>query len=48
MEGEKSCLPHVLHAIKEKGHAVIVVAEGAGEELLGQVLLPCVERVGCT
>ena len=36
MEGELSCLPHVLNAIREKGHAVIVVAEGAGEELLGQ------------
>lgn len=35
LEGEKGCLPHLVHRIKEKGHCVIVVAEGAGEELLG-------------
>jgi hypothetical protein len=30
------CLPHLVERIKQKGHAVVVVAEGAGEELLGQ------------
>ena len=29
------CLPHLERVLKEKGHAVVVVAEGAGEELIG-------------
>ncbi|CAM9610331.1 unnamed protein product, partial [Hapterophycus canaliculatus] len=36
LEGPKGCLPHVMKRVKEKGYAVVVVAEGAGEELLGQ------------
>lgn len=30
------CLPHLVQRVQQKGHAVVVVAEGAGEELLGQ------------
>ena len=26
----------MLHRVKEQGHAVVVVAEGAGEDLLGK------------
>jgi len=36
MEGEKGILPHLERVIADKGHAVVVVAEGAGEELLGR------------
>eukprot|EP00985_Skeletonema_marinoi_P015961 scaffold8430_cov122-Skeletonema_marinoi.AAC.3 len=36
LDGEKGCLPHVWERVKQKGYAVIVVAEGAGEELLGE------------
>jgi len=36
LEGEKGCLPHLWNIVKQKGYAVIVVAEGAGEELLGE------------
>ena len=36
LEGERGCLPFLLRRVKKNGHAVIVVAEGAGEELLGQ------------
>lgn len=36
LEGEKGCLPHIRRRVKEQGYAVIVVAEGAGEELLGE------------
>lgn len=36
LEGERGCLPFLMQRIKEQGHAVIVVAEGAGEELLGK------------
>ena len=35
LEGENGCLPHIYKRVKNKGFAVIVVAEGAGEELLG-------------
>ena len=35
LEGEKGCLPHVWRRVKEQGYAVVVVAEGAGEEVLG-------------
>ena len=35
LEGPRGCLPHVERVLKERGNAVIVVAEGAGEELLG-------------
>lgn len=34
--GECGCLPFLLNRVKEQGHAVVVVAEGAGEELLGK------------
>eukprot|EP01048_Picozoa_sp_COSAG05_P004500 COSAG05_NODE_245_length_12989_cov_32.994725_1_plen_181_part_00 len=37
MEGHGSFLVHVERTIKAQGHAVVVVSEGAGEELLGQV-----------
>lgn len=36
LEGESGCLPYLVDVVKRKGHAVIVVAEGAGEELLGK------------
>ena len=36
LEGPYGCLPFLMKRVKEQGHAVIVVAEGAGEELLGQ------------
>ena len=36
LEGESGCLPHLMRRVKEQGHAVVVVAEGAGEELLGK------------
>eukprot|EP01036_Dinobryon_divergens_P022498 gene22498-30759_t len=36
LEGENGCLPYLMQRVKEQGHAVVVVAEGAGEELLGQ------------
>lgn len=35
LDGEIGCLPHVYRRVKEKGFAVVVVAEGAGEEILG-------------
>lgn len=35
LEGERGCLPHIMRRVKDQGYAVIVVAEGAGEELLG-------------
>ena len=35
MEGPQGVLPHLERVIDHKGHAVVVVAEGAGEELLG-------------
>jgi len=35
-EGPNGCFPHIERALERKGYAVIVVAEGAGEEILGQ------------
>ena len=35
LEGELGCLPHIMRRVKQQGYAVIVVAEGAGEEVLG-------------
>ena len=35
MEGEKGCLQHLWDRVKQQGYAVVVVAEGAGEEVLG-------------
>jgi 6-phosphofructokinase 1 len=35
LNGEKGCLPHIRRRVKEQGYAVIVVAEGAGEDVLG-------------
>lgn len=35
LEGDRGCLPHIMRRVKDQGYAVIVVAEGAGEELLG-------------
>ncbi|CAM9614811.1 unnamed protein product, partial [Chrysoparadoxa australica] len=34
--GSHGCLPHLMKRVTEKGWAVVVVAEGAGEELLGK------------
>ena len=35
LEGELGCLPHLYKRVKNKGYAVVVVAEGAGEDILG-------------
>ncbi|CAB9499299.1 phosphofructokinase 5, chloroplastic [Seminavis robusta] len=35
LEGENGCLPHLWRRVKQQGYAVVVVAEGAGEEVLG-------------
>lgn len=35
-EGPNGFLPHIEEVLRKKGHAVIVVAEGAGEDVLGQ------------
>ena len=35
LEGTYGCLEHIGRVLKQKGHAVIVVAEGAGEVLIG-------------
>ena len=35
LEGKYGCLDHIESVLKDKGHAVVVVAEGAGEELRG-------------
>jgi 6-phosphofructokinase 1 len=35
LKGEKGCLPHIMRRVKDQGYAVIVVAEGAGEDVLG-------------
>ena len=36
LTGQDGCLAHIEHVLERQGHAVIVVAEGAGEELLGE------------
>jgi len=36
LEGPLGCLPHLRRRVREQGYAVVVVAEGAGEELLGE------------
>lgn len=36
LDGPKGCLPFLMNRVKKNGHAVIVVAEGAGEDLLGK------------
>ncbi|CAN0147665.1 unnamed protein product [Ectocarpus sp. 6 AP-2014] len=36
LEGPSGCIPHLMKRVEEKGYAVVVVAEGAGEELLGE------------
>jgi len=35
LDGKNGCLPHLMRTVKNKGSAVVVVAEGAGEEVLG-------------
>lgn len=35
LEGDNGCLPHLMRRVEEQGFAVVVVAEGAGEELMG-------------
>lgn len=35
LEGENGCLPYLMRRVKQQGFAVVVVAEGAGEEVLG-------------
>jgi len=35
LEGENGCLPHLKRRVEQQGYAVVVVAEGAGEEVLG-------------
>ena len=36
LTGDKGCMSHLYQKVKQKGYGVVVVAEGAGEELLGQ------------
>lgn len=36
LEGENGCLPHLKRRVAQQGYAVVVVAEGAGEEILGE------------
>jgi 6-phosphofructokinase 1 len=36
LDGDQGCLPFLMKRVEKQGHAVVVVAEGAGEELLGQ------------
>ena len=36
LDGPGGCLPFLYERVKEQGHALVVVAEGAGEDLLGQ------------
>ena len=36
LDGPGGCLPFLFERIKEQGHALVVVAEGAGEDLLGK------------
>ena len=36
LDGPHGILPHILRRVREKHYAIVVVAEGAGEELLGQ------------
>lgn len=36
MDGPHGCLRHIEDVLARKGHVVVVTAEGAGEELLGQ------------
>lgn len=35
LDGELGCLPHLMRRVKDQGYAVVVVAEGAGEDVLG-------------
>lgn len=35
LEGKNGCLPHLWRRVKQQGYAVILVAEGAGEEVIG-------------
>mmetsp|Transcript_22301 Transcript_22301/g.32916 ORF Transcript_22301/g.32916 Transcript_22301/m.32916 type:complete len:551 (+) Transcript_22301:30-1682(+) len=35
LDGEKGCLPFLRQRVKQQGYAVVVVAEGAGEEVVG-------------
>lgn len=35
LDGPTGCLPHLRRRVREQGYAVVVVAEGAGEEILG-------------
>lgn len=35
LDGPSGLLPHLERVVDQKGHAVVVVAEGAGEEVLG-------------
>lgn len=36
LDGPNGCLPHLMRRVERQGFAVVVVAEGAGEELLGE------------
>lgn len=36
LEGPNGCLPHLFRRVKKNGFAVVVVAEGAGEDILGE------------
>eukprot|EP00924_Labyrinthula_sp_SR-Ha-C_P002863 maker-scaffold_13-snap-gene-9.57-mRNA-1 protein AED:0.01 eAED:0.01 QI:153/1/1/1/1/1/2/394/489 len=36
VDGENNILDHLVQKVESKGHAVVIVAEGAGEEILGK------------
>lgn len=36
LDGDEGCLPFLMERVSQQGHAVVVVAEGAGEDILGQ------------
>lgn len=39
LRGEDGYLPFLMNRVKDQGHGVVVVAEGAGEELLGRSMI---------
>ncbi|CAD7957681.1 unnamed protein product [Amoebophrya sp. A120] len=46
LDGERGCLPHLRRVLEKKGHAVVVVAEGAGEELMQSTCTGATDKSG--